>query len=43
MKTRGKGIVPDALMADAAQRQNTRDDNAEIARFMASFLRKERA
>ena len=43
MKTRGKGVVPDALMADAAQRQNTRDDNAEIARFMADFLRKERA
>ena len=43
MDTRGKGVVPDALMDDAKNRQNAPDDNAKIGRFMAEFLKKERA
>lgn len=43
MQTRGKGVVPDALMNDAANRQNAPDDNANIARYMAQFLKKARA
>ncbi|WP_170418017.1 type 1 glutamine amidotransferase [Ruegeria arenilitoris] len=43
METRGKGVVPDALMDDAKTRWNTPDDNANIGRFMAEFLKKERA
>ncbi|KUJ85613.1 glutamine amidotransferase [Ruegeria marisrubri] len=43
MRTRGKGVVPDALLEEAAQRQDGPNDNAEIARFMADFLKKERA
>ena len=43
MRTRGKGVVPDALLAEAAQRQDGPNDNADIARFMADFLKKERA
>ncbi len=43
METRGKGVVPDALMDDAKTRWNAPDDNANIGRFMAEFLKKERA
>jgi GMP synthase (glutamine-hydrolysing) len=43
MRTRGKGVVPDNLMQDAANRQTAPDDNAEIARYMADFLKKARA
>jgi GMP synthase (glutamine-hydrolysing) len=43
MRTRGKGVVPENLMQDAANRQTAPDDNAEIARYMADFLKKARA
>ncbi|MGV6805980.1 MAG: type 1 glutamine amidotransferase [Ruegeria sp.] len=43
MDTRGKGVVPDALMNDAKTRWDAPDDNAKIGRFMAQFLKKERA
>lgn len=43
MDTRGKGVVPDALMADAVNRQTAPDDNAKIGHLMAEFLKKERA
>lgn len=43
MRTRGKGVVPDDLLTEAEQRQDGPNDNAEIARFMADFLKKERA
>ncbi|WP_377186737.1 type 1 glutamine amidotransferase [Ruegeria meonggei] len=43
MDTRGKGVVPDTLMDAAADRLPTRDDNPNIARQMAEFLKKERA
>ncbi len=43
METRGKGVVPDALMQDAANRLPTKDDNPRIAQHMADFLKKERA
>ena len=43
MRTRGKGVVPDTLLQDAANRHTAPDDNAEFARFMADFLKKARA
>ncbi|NVO55719.1 type 1 glutamine amidotransferase [Rhodobacteraceae bacterium B1Z28] len=43
MRTRGKGVVPDTLLQDAANRQTAPDDNAEIARIMADFFKKARA
>ncbi len=43
METRGKGVVPDALMQAAANRSDAPDDNAKIARYMADFLKKARA
>ncbi|KIC42319.1 glutamine amidotransferase [Ruegeria sp. ANG-R] len=43
METRGKGVVPDALMQAAANRQDSADDNAKIGRHMADFLKKARA
>ncbi len=43
METRGKGVVPDALMQAAANRQNAPDDNAKIGCYMADFLKKARA
>ena len=43
METRGKGVVPDALMQAAANRANAPDDNDRIGRYMADFLKKERA
>ena len=43
MEKRGKGVVPDALMQAAANRTNAPDDNAKIGRYMADFLKKERA
>ena len=41
--TRGKGVVPDALLKDALDRAGSRDDNPVIGRYMAEFLKKERA
>ncbi len=43
MRTRGKGVVPDALMQAAADRTSAPDDNAQIANIMAGFLKKARA
>jgi len=43
METRGKGVVPDTLMEAAANRLPSADDNPRIARYMAEFLKKERA
>ncbi len=43
METRGKGVVPDALMQAATNRSDAPDDNRKIARYMADFLKKERA
>ncbi|NOD95676.1 type 1 glutamine amidotransferase [Ruegeria sp. HKCCD6228] len=43
MRTRGKGVVPEDLMREAANRETAPDDNARIARHMAEFLKKERA
>lgn len=43
MRTRGKGLVPDDLMEQAANRRTAPDDNANIAHYMAEFLKKARA
>ena len=43
MQTRGKDVVPDDLMQDAANRQDASNSNPEIARYMADFLKKARA
>ncbi|WP_170359130.1 type 1 glutamine amidotransferase [Ruegeria arenilitoris] len=43
MNTRGKGVVPDALMEAAANRLPAQNDNPKIGQFMAEFLKKERA
>ncbi len=43
METRGKGVVPDALMQAAANRKDAPDDNAKIGHHMAEFLKKVRA
>ncbi len=43
METRGKGVVPDALMQAAANRKDAPDDNAKIGHHMAEFLKKARA
>ncbi|TMV09574.1 type 1 glutamine amidotransferase [Ruegeria sediminis] len=43
MRTRGEGVVPDALLQAAANRQDGPNDNAEIGRHMADFLKKARA
>ncbi|MEX0327299.1 MAG: type 1 glutamine amidotransferase [Ruegeria sp.] len=42
MRTRGKGVVPDALLKDAADNADKPDDNAVIGRYMANFLKKAR-
>lgn len=43
MDTRGKGVVPEALMKAAANRLPAPDDNPKIGQLMADFLKKERA
>ncbi|CUJ89862.1 GMP synthase [glutamine-hydrolyzing] [Ruegeria denitrificans] len=43
MNTRGKGVVPDAVMEAAANRLPAPDDNPKIGQLMAEFLKKERA
>ena len=43
IETRGKGVVPDALMQAASNRTSAPDDNGKIGRYMAEFLKKERA
>lgn len=43
IRTRGKGVVPDALLADAGKQLAAPLDVARIAGFMAEFLKKERS
>ncbi|MDF1718948.1 MAG: type 1 glutamine amidotransferase [Antarcticimicrobium sp.] len=43
IRTRGKGVVPDALLADAAAHLDGPLDDARIVRFMAEFLKKVRS
>ncbi len=43
MQTRGKGVVPENLLQDAANRQDGPDSNGQIGRYMADFLKKARA
>ena len=40
---RGKGVVPDALLAQAEANLNAPTDNADMARHMADFFKKARA
>ncbi|SFS40651.1 GMP synthase (glutamine-hydrolysing) [Sulfitobacter marinus] len=42
IRTRGKGVVPDEQLAAAAKRLDTPTNNADIADFIADFLKKER-
>ena len=43
IETRGKGVIPDALLAQAKSRLQHPNDRMEIAQIMADFFRKERA
>lgn len=43
IETRGKGVVPDALLAEAKDKLQARTDRMKIARMMAAFFKKERA
>ncbi|WP_299676911.1 type 1 glutamine amidotransferase [uncultured Roseobacter sp.] len=43
IRTRGKGVVPDALLEQAADRLKLPTDRMEIAEMMAAFFKKERA
>lgn len=43
IRTRGKGVVPEAQLAEATANLDTPVDNREFAREMAAFFRKERA
>ncbi len=42
-KTRGKGVVPEEILKEAADRQDGPNNNSDIGRFMAEFLKKARA
>jgi len=42
IRTRGKGVVPDALLASAATRLDAPTNNADIAAHIAKFFKKER-
>ncbi|WP_146345042.1 type 1 glutamine amidotransferase [Falsiphaeobacter marinintestinus] len=42
IRTRGRGVVPDPVLDAAATRLETPIDSADIAAFMAAFLKKER-
>jgi GMP synthase (glutamine-hydrolysing) len=42
IRTRGKGVVPDALLASAATRLDSPTNNADIAAYIAEFFKKER-
>jgi len=42
VRTRGKGVVPDAQLAAAANLLDQPNDNAQIADHIATFLKKER-
>ena len=43
IRTRGRGVVPDAILDTARDNLNGPVDNAAIGAFMADFLKKERA
>lgn len=43
MEKRGKGVVPDALMAEATEKLDQPTDRMEVAGIMAEFFKKERA
>jgi len=43
IRTRGRGVVPEAQLAKAAARLDEPNDNADIAAHMAAFFTKERA
>ncbi|MFD2854280.1 type 1 glutamine amidotransferase [Seohaeicola zhoushanensis] len=43
IRTRGKGVVPEAQLAEATANLDEPVDNAEFGRAMADFFRKERA
>ena len=43
IETRGKGVVPDPLLAEAKAKLDTPTDRMDIARIMADFFKKERA
>lgn len=43
IETRGKGVVPDALLSAARDRLKDPSDRMEVAGMMAAFFRKERA
>ena len=43
IRTRGKGVVPDALLSDASGKLDAPLDDRRIAKFMAEFLLKERS
>lgn len=43
IRTRGKGVVPDALLQDASSRLDEPTDRMEVAGMMAAFFKKERA
>jgi len=43
MKGRGKGVVPDEIMADASEKLDKPTASADIADQMAAFFKKERA
>jgi GMP synthase-like glutamine amidotransferase len=42
IRTRGKGVVPDAQLAAAATRLDAPTNNADIAKHIAEFFKKER-
>ncbi|MDX2485185.1 MAG: type 1 glutamine amidotransferase [Pseudodonghicola sp.] len=43
LRTRGKGVVPDALLEKAESQLDAPLDRARIAQFMAEFFKKERS
>jgi len=43
IRTRGKGVVPEAQLAAASDKLDTPLDDSRIAKFMAEFLLKERS
>lgn len=43
IRTRGRGLVPDAILDNAAANLGGSNNNADIAAFMAAFFKKERA
>ena len=42
IEKRGRGVVPDAILDEAATKLETPNDNLQIATFLAEFMKKER-